>query len=1145
MAAYSADIVVNTRIQNQRSLNLAVSSIQKLARDAVAVKPINLFAPGAGAKASEIGKQLETIKRVARNINEGAIGPGKLSSTFAGAADQARVFSDVLANVNLKAKNAAASIDIFAQAFARAELKADNARLVFEETLDTARRALAIQTGDFSVALNPQVQQTLSSSNVPRDVERANQQINTALDLRAELYQKNVDEIKAIESGYFSLAAQSQRVQDENNEINRVLDQRAELYQKNIDEIKNIEANYFSLAAQSQRVQDENREINRVLDQRAELYQKNLEEVQAIENRYFSLAAQSQKVEEENREINRVLDQRAELYQKNLEEIRAIESRYFSLDAHSKRVQEENREVNRVLDQRAELYQKNIDEIRAIEQQYYSLSAQQERTSRASGPLGISNEDTNKLLDDRAQKIQNAIDEAANAQYEANKQVAAAEKTLQQELQNIELRGIEESTRRKIQSADRVSKEDLRLQKEANAKALRDFDEKLEKRSTIKKQRSRLREDLLLGAGFPLLFGGGLGAVLGGVGGALLGGGKGGFGAQIFGSAIGQQLDAVAQDALNTAKALTSTSSALNFVREKSLFSSKQSEELSYALEEQGDVAGLASLLTQELADKIGNNGVQSLVDLGAETDETTKLWNELTLQLQALISGPLKGFLELVNGFLTGLTTEQRFAAFQRDIAGDTQAQQRFAEIEAEVRGTTRRNVRGGGTQEVLGALTVAKQAEILNRAIAEGLRPTPSVPIIPQTPEDFRTIKPPTDRSADKARREEERLQERLKRLEAERVKILEVSRFQDKIAAAVASGNEELEIRLRGEQRISEIEQNRIKALAKVEDQREKDGININAATEKLAAQRQTERELAEAVRLRTENYENTVASLENQLNITTATTRQERERLEIAQQMKELRDSDKFTEDQLSQIEKLKKDLNAANQPLNKFIVDSTAQLNDLEQVAVNVASGIGSAIGNSLNNAISGLIEGSTTIKEVFSDMLKSIGQVLVQEGTKMIATYIAIGIARAFAGFGKAPDAGDAMSGTGFLPQITKYDTMGPFRANGGPVQGGQPYMVGERGPELFVPSSNGGVMRNEDMRQLMGRSPVGNAPAMNFTFETTNIGGQEFVSREQLEAAMATTRRQAANDGAKRGMNMTLDRMQNSPRTRARVGIA
>ena len=98
--------------------------------------------------------------------------------------------------------------------------------------------------------------------------------------------------------------------------------------------------------------------------------------------------------------------------------------------------------------------------------------------------------------------------------------------------------------------------------------------------------------------------------------------------------------------------------------------------------------------------------------------------------------------------------------------------------------------------------------------------------------------------------------------------------------------------------------------------------------------------------------------------------------------------------------------------------------------------------------------------------------------------------------------------------------------------------------MVGERGPELFVPGTNGGVMRNDDMRQMMGRSPVGNTPQMNFSFETTSIGGQEFVSREQLEAAMATTRRQAANDGAKRGMNMTLDKMQNSPRTRSRVGI-
>ena len=34
------------------------------------------------------------------------------------------------------------------------------------------------------------------------------------------------------------------------------------------------------------------------------------------------------------------------------------------------------------------------------------------------------------------------------------------------------------------------------------------------------------------------------------------------------------------------------------------------------------------------------------------------------------------------------------------------------------------------------------------------------------------------------------------------------------------------------------------------------------------------------------------------------------------------------------------------------------------------------------------------------------------------------------------------------------------------FRANGGPVSAGSPYMVGERGPEMFVPSGSGKIVR-------------------------------------------------------------------------------
>lgn len=233
-------------------------------------------------------------------------------------------------------------------------------------------------------------------------------------------------------------------------------------------------------------------------------------------------------------------------------------------------------------------------------------------------------------------------------------------------------------------------------------------------------------------------------------------------------------------------------------------------------------------------------------------------------------------------------------------------------------------------------------------------------------------------------------------------------------------------------------------------------------------------------------------------------------------------------------------------------IQKFITDAQDSLKDLQQVAVNVAQGIGNAVANSLTSGVMGLIEGTQNAKEVFANFLKSVGQILAQEGAKMIATYIAIGIAKLFAGmpgFGKPGsfETGTGLTGFASQPSTAGFNPSGLFTpvANGGPVDAGRPYLVGERGPELFIPGQSGGVMRNEDMRRMMGSSPAGaGAPQMNFTFETTNIGGTEFVSREQLEQAMVVTRRQATNDGAKRGMSMTLDKMQNSPRTRSRVGI-
>jgi uncharacterized phage infection (PIP) family protein YhgE len=119
--------------------------------------------------------------------------------------------------------------------------------------------------------------------------------------------------------------------------------------------------------------------------------------------------------------------------------------------------------------------------------------------------------------------------------------------------------------------------------------------------------------------------------------------------------------------------------------------------------------------------------------------------------------------------------------------------------------------------------------------------------------------------------------------------------------------------------------------------------------------------------------------------------------------------------------------------------------------------------------------------------------------------------------------------------------------SMGLFgkKAGGGAISANRPYLVGEVGPEIVVPRSSGTVMSNNQLREAMSTGVGGTrAPQLNMTFQTTSIGGVEYVSREQLEAAMASTRRAAVRDGARQGMSMTLDKLQQSPGTRGRVGL-
>jgi TP901 family phage tail tape measure protein len=60
------------------------------------------------------------------------------------------------------------------------------------------------------------------------------------------------------------------------------------------------------------------------------------------------------------------------------------------------------------------------------------------------------------------------------------------------------------------------------------------------------------------------------------------------------------------------------------------------------------------------------------------------------------------------------------------------------------------------------------------------------------------------------------------------------------------------------------------------------------------------------------------------------------------------------------------------------------------------------------------------------------------------------------------------------------------------FRQHGGPIAARQPAVVGERGPELFVPSQSGYVVSNADIQRLIAGVSGGGSNTWNFALQST-----------------------------------------------------
>ena len=141
--------------------------------------------------------------------------------------------------------------------------------------------------------------------------------------------------------------------------------------------------------------------------------------------------------------------------------------------------------------------------------------------------------------------------------------------------------------------------------------------------------------------------------------------------------------------------------------------------------------------------------------------------------------------------------------------------------------------------------------------------------------------------------------------------------------------------------------------------------------------------------------------------------------------------------------------------------DKAVLEFSTQLTQALQNALQQGlEGIGESLGNLLSGENFG--EG---ILNVISSLLTAIGKALIAYG---IAKE---GIDRILGPGGIAiPGAAAIGLGIASIAAASLLKNFGGARAEGGPVSGNKTYLVGERGPELFVPNVAGTIVPNDEL---------------------------------------------------------------------------
>ena len=200
----------------------------------------------------------------------------------------------------------------------------------------------------------------------------------------------------------------------------------------------------------------------------------------------------------------------------------------------------------------------------------------------------------------------------------------------------------------------------------------------------------------------------------------------------------------------------------------------------------------------------------------------------------------------------------------------------------------------------------------------------------------------------------------------------------------------------------------------------------------------------------------------------------------------------------------------------------------------------------------MSSAVQSIITGTGSVEEAFSNMFANIGKAFIDMATQMLAQKAFMFILQALnsgaSSLGSVNAGAETSNLFGNLIGNFGGGSFGGFRATGGPVNANTPYIVGERGPELMIPSSQGRIVSNENLRSEMDRSTATqsamsrNSPAatIDVRYSVERINNVDYVTAGEFQQGMA----QAAKQGAIQGEQRAMRTLKNSASTRRSVGF-